>query len=86
MTITPKFSIKSYKRANVEEWIVFERDVDTIVKIFWENEPIFEFITEKAFWHQRNINSKDRIYMRRFADQKIEMLKGCLTRKKSNAV
>ena len=86
MSIASKFSVKSYKKANSEEWTGFERGVDLIVKILWENEPIFEFIIEKTFWNQRNINSKDRKHMRRFADQKIEMLKKCVTRKKSNVV
>ena len=61
--LSSKFSIRSYKTAKVEDW-VFEKGRDTIIKIFWENTPIYEFIIEKTFWNQRNIDSKDKEYMR----------------------
>ena len=80
------FSIKSYKRANPEEWTGFEKGIDTIVKVFWDKTVIYEFIIEKAFWNQRNTNPQDRKFMRKYADQKIEMFKKCVTRKKSNGV
>jgi hypothetical protein len=80
------FSIKSYKRANLEEWIAFKKGVDIIVKIFWDKTVIYEFVIEKSFWNQRNTNTQDRKYMRRYADQKIQMFKNCVTRKKSDGV
>ena len=82
--ISSKFSIKYYKRANLEEWPGFERNIDIIVKVFWEKTQLFEFVIEKLFWMQRNINNKDRLYMRKLADQKIEMFKKCVTRKNLN--
>ena len=84
--ISSRLSIKNYKRANLEEWPGFEKGIDTIIKVFWDKDVIYEFIAEKIFWNQRNTNSKDRKYMRMFADQKIQMLKNCITRKQTNVV
>ena len=81
-----KFSVKSYKRANLEEWTAFKSGVDIIVKILWEKTVVYEFVIEKTFWNQRNGNAQDRKYMRRFVDPKIQMFKNCVTRKKSDGV
>ena len=84
--LSSKFSIRSYKTAKGEDWWAFEKGRDTIIKIFWEKTPVYEFIIEKTFWNQRNTDSKDREYMRLHADQKIEMFRKCISRKKSNGV
>tara|TARA_R110001583_G_scaffold1042_3_gene8948 strand:+ start:3553 stop:3849 length:297 start_codon:yes stop_codon:yes gene_type:complete len=79
--LSSKLSIRSYKTAKLEDW-VFEKGTDIIVKVFWEKTSVYEFIIEKTFWNQRNTDSKDKTYMRMFADPKIEMLRKCITRKK----
>ena len=84
--IASKFSIKYYKRANLDDWPAFEKGIDIIVKVFWEKNLIYEFIIEKSFWIQRNINSKDRKHMRRCADPKIEMFRKCIIRKQPNGI
>jgi len=79
--LSRNFVVKTYKRANPERWDGFERGIDVLVQIQWKKEPIFEFIIEKLFWTQRNLNKEDRVYMRRWADQKIEMIKSGIIKK-----
>ena len=82
MLLSPHFLIKSYKRANDEEWKGFDKNKDVRIQIQWKKNCIWEWITEKQFWFQRNTNKEDRIWMRRHADIKIEACKNAIIKKK----
>ncbi|MAG28195.1 hypothetical protein CMI47_21945 [Candidatus Pacearchaeota archaeon] len=81
-TISENFSIRQYKLAPKEEYPFFERGRDIRVRLFWKDEPIYEFLVEKTFFFQSNRNDDDRKYMRLCASSKIEMIKEAY--KKSN--
>ena len=81
MLLSKNFKVKTYKRANEDEWGGFSKGEEFRIQIQWKNKSIFEFIVERPFWYQRNSNKEDRIHMRKFADQKIQMLKSSLIRK-----
>ena len=83
--LSNNFAIKSYKRANVEKYHTFENGKDIRVQIQWNGDFLYEFLVEKSFWHQRNSNKEDRIYMRGWADPKIEMIKSGLVHKPSSS-
>jgi hypothetical protein len=73
--LSKNFTVKTYKRADNEVWHEFKRNIDLRIQIQWKGKSIYEFLVEKSFWYQRNTNKEDRIYMRRWADTKIHMLK-----------
>ena len=81
MLLSKNFAVKTYKRANEDEWHGFTKGTDLRIQIQWKKEPIFEFVIEKPFWHQRNLNKEDRIYMRKWADSKIKMIKSAIVTK-----
>tara|TARA_Y100000034_G_C6718865_1_gene317925 strand:+ start:69 stop:461 length:393 start_codon:yes stop_codon:yes gene_type:complete len=80
--ISSGFILKAYKRANEDEWGGFIKGTDLRIQIQHKKKCLFEFIVEGAFWHQRNTNKEDRVYMRRWANQKIQMIKNAQTKKK----
>ena len=80
------FIIKCYKRVNVEKWQCFDKKVDRLIQIRWKDKPIYEFITEKAFWFQRNTNKEDKVYMRKHADEKIKRLQAAIIKKPSKNI
>lgn len=84
MVLSSNFSIKAYKRANEEDWIGFEKGRDLRIQIQWKKECIWEWITEKTLWVQRNTNKEDRIWMQRHADTKINACKNALVKKKTD--
>ena len=84
MVLSSNFSIKAYKRANEEDWIGFEKGRDLRIQIQWKKECIWEWITEKTLWVQRNTNKEDRIWMQRHADRKINACKNALVKKKTD--
>lgn len=86
MIMSSNFVVKSYKRANIDDWPQFEKGKDIRVQIQWKKESIYEFIVENAFWNMRNTNKDDRNHMRRWADQKIQMFKKSLIKKKKNDI
>lgn len=69
------FVVKVYKRADLNEWRCFARGQDFRIQIQFKKKCLFEFVVEKNFWYQRNTNKEDRTYMRRWADQKIQLIK-----------
>ena len=82
MVLSSNFSIKAYKRANDEDWKGFEKGKDLRIQIQWKKKCIWEWVTESSLWIQRNTNKEDRLWMRRHADPKIELLKNSLIKKK----
>tara|TARA_Y100000034_G_C6803803_1_gene360741 strand:+ start:123 stop:506 length:384 start_codon:yes stop_codon:yes gene_type:complete len=80
-SFSKNFGIKSYKLASQEEWMGFERGRDLRIQIQWKGECIWEWVTEKALWVQRNTNKEDRMWMRRHADIKIDLCKNALVKK-----
>ena len=80
--MSSNFSIKTYKTADQEEWKGFERGKDLRIQIRWKGECIWEWITEKSLWVQRNTNKEDRGWMRRHADVKLNACKNSLIKKK----
>lgn len=86
MLLSKNFKVKTYKRANEDDWSGFVKGEDFRIQIQWKGKPIFEFVIERPFWYQRNLNKEDRLHMRRFADQKIQMLKGGLIRKSAKPI
>jgi hypothetical protein len=82
-SLSKKFNIKAYKLASQEEWMGFERGRDLRIQIRWDNECIWEWITEKSFWIQLNSNKEDRIWMRNHADIKINACKNAVIKKKT---
>ena len=81
-TTSSNFSLKSYKTANLEEWMGFERGKDLRIQICWKGTCIWEWVTEKSFWIQNNTNKDDRVYMRRHADAKLSACRNALVKKK----
>ena len=79
--LSSNFSLKTYKTANQEDWNGFERGKDLRIQICWNGNCIWEWITEKPFWSQRNTNKEDRIYMRRHADVKINACRNAIVKK-----
>ena len=84
MVLSSNFSIKAYKRANEESWQGFERGKDLRIQIQWKKECIWEWITEKSLWVQKNTNKEDRLWMQRHADIKINACKNALVKKKTD--
>ena len=82
MSLSSNFIVKSYKRANEEDWLGFKKGKDLRIQIQWKKKCIWEWITESSLWIQRNTNKEDRLWMRRHADPKIELLKNYLIKKK----
>lgn len=80
--LSPHFAIKSYKRANEKEWEGFIKGEDLRIQIQWKTKCMIEFVIEKSFWYQRNINKEDRKYMRAWADKKIQMITATKVEKK----
>lgn len=75
-SISSQLSVKTYKRGTDEFPVVRNRDVR--INIIWtyrdKKTIIYEFITEKAFWVQKNTNDADRKWMRQHADWWLESL------------
>ena len=84
--LSKNFVVKTYKRANIEKWELFEKGIDVLIQIQFKKKPVFEFVIEKLFWIQRNLNKEDRVYMRRWANPKIEMIKSSVKKKKPKKV
>jgi len=82
MLLSSNFVVKSYKRANDDDWPVFERGRDVRIQVQWKKDPVYEFVAESSFWHMRNMNKEDRNHMRKWADQKIQMFKNAMKKKK----
>lgn len=80
--LSHNFIVKTYKRANEDEWGCFIKGKDLRVQIQFKKKSIFEFIVETSFWYKRNTNKEDRIYMRRWADKKIQIIKDAQIKKK----
>jgi len=80
--MSSNFSLRTYKTANQEDWIGFERGKDLRIQICWKGDCIWEWITEKPLWVQKNTNKEDRIYMRKHADLKINACKNAMVKKK----
>ena len=85
LMLSSHFSVKTYKLANQEDWMGFERGRDLRIQIQWKGKSIWEWITEKPLWVQRNINKEDRRYMRNHADVKINACKNALVKKEIKA-
>lgn len=83
-SMSNNFSLKAYKTANQEYWYGFERGKDLRIQICWKGDCIWEWISEKSLWVQRNINKEDRVWMRRHADVKLEACKKSLIKKKTS--
>ena len=81
-SLSKNFNIKTYKLASQEEWLGFERGRDLRIQIRWNKDCIWEWITEKTFWFQRNTNKEDRVWMRSHADTKINACKNAVIKKK----
>jgi len=81
--LSPNFAVKAYKRANEDEWGGFIKGKDLRIQIQFKKKSLFEFLVETSFWHQRNTNKEDRIYMRRWADPKIQMIMDARVKKKT---
>ena len=81
MILSKYFSIKSYKRANEEDWTGFDKNRDLRIQIQWKKDCIWEWITDKTFWIQRNTNKEDRIYMRTHAEVKLNACKNATVKK-----
>jgi len=79
--LSTNFSLKTYKTAHQEDWMGFERGKDLRIQIQWKGECIWEWILEKGFWIQRNINKEDRVWMRNHADIKLDACKNSLVKK-----
>tara|TARA_Y100000034_G_scaffold102792_1_gene127890 strand:+ start:1555 stop:1914 length:360 start_codon:yes stop_codon:yes gene_type:complete len=86
--MSSNFTIKVYKRANEDEWGGFIKGKDLRVQIQHKKKFLFEFLVESSFWHQRNVKKEDRIYMRRWADPKLQMIMNTKIKqkKKNNSV
>ena len=84
--LSKNFVIKCYKRVNIEKWQGFDKKVDRLIQIKWKDKLIYEFLTERSFWFQRNTNKEDRVYMRKHADEKIEKLKSAIIKKPSENI
>jgi hypothetical protein len=84
--LSKNFVIKCYKRVNIENWQCFDKEVDRLVQIRWKDKVIYEFITEKSFWFQRNTNKEDKVYMRKHADEKIKMLSAGIVKRTSKSI
>lgn len=82
--LSKNFVIKTYKRAGSEKWDRFENGIDLRIRVQWEGKSIYEFLVEKSFWYQRNTNKEDKVYMRRWADPKVEMIGNGIVRKPMN--
>ena len=80
--LSSNFIVKTYKRADVDEWPVFEKGKDVRIQIQWNKKKIYEFIVELDFWRQRNTNKDDRDYMKMMAEPEIKCLKNALVKKK----
>tara|TARA_Y100000310_G_C19974479_1_gene486964 strand:- start:125 stop:490 length:366 start_codon:yes stop_codon:yes gene_type:complete len=80
--LSPNFTVKTYKRANEDEWGGFIKGKDLRIQIHFKKKSLFEFLVETSFWRQRNTNKEDRIYMRRWANPKIQMIKNAQIKKK----
>lgn len=82
--ISPHLSIRVYKVGPKKDYPIFERGRDIRVKIFWKTEEKYEFLVEKLFFYQSNTNKEDRNHMRRWADDKIQMIKDAMITGKKN--
>jgi hypothetical protein len=80
--LSPNFKVKTYKRANEDEWGCFINGKDLRIQIQFKKKSLFEFLVESSFWRQRNTNKKDRIYMRAYADPKIQIIRNAQVKKK----
>ena len=80
--MSPGFTVKAYKRADKEEWAAFINGTDLRIQIQFKKKSLFEFLVESSFWHQRNSNKEDRVYMRKWADPKIQMIKNAQIKNK----
>jgi hypothetical protein len=80
--LSSNFVVKTYKRADADDWPIFEKGKDVRIQIQWNKKNIYEFIVESDFWRQRNTNKEDREYMRMMAEPKIKSLKNALVKKK----
>jgi hypothetical protein len=80
--LSSNFIIKSYKRSNIDDWPAFEKGRDVRIQVQWKKEPVYEFVAESSFWHMRNMNKEDRKHMRKWSDQKIQMFKNAMKKKK----
>jgi hypothetical protein len=85
MILSSNFSIKAYKRANEEDWRGFEKGKDFRIQIQWKKDCIWEWITERSLWIQRNTNKEDRLWMRRHADIKLHACKNALCLNRQNS-
>jgi len=84
LVLSKHFVVKSYKRANSDDWPAFEKGRDIRIQIQWKKDPIYEFVTDRDFWHQTNTNKLDREWMKNWADLKINMFKNAIIKKKTN--
>ena len=82
LIISPNLEIRSYKLAPKDSYPAFYKDKDSYVKVFWKKEMIYDFVAEKTLLFQQNTNNDDRLYMRRFANQKLEMFMDAVDRGK----
>ncbi len=84
-SLSKHFSVKTYKLAPQENYRGFERGKDLRIQIRWKDECIWEWVLEKTFWIQSNTNKEDRIYMRKFADIKLNACKNALVKPKKKS-
>jgi len=84
MLLSKNFNVKVYKLANQVEWMGFERGKDLRIQIRWKDKCIWEWITERSLWVQKNTNKEDRLWMRKHADVKLDACKNALVKKKPN--
>ena len=80
--LSPNFKVKTYKRANEDEWGCFINGKDLRIQIQFKKKSLFEFVVEKSFWYQRNTNKDDRKYMRNWADKKVQIIESGRVKKK----
>lgn len=79
--ISDKLSLRIYKTD--KENPVFIQGEDLRIQIRWEKTRVlYTFIVEKGLWYVSNKETEDQKYMRVLADQKIDMLKKAIVRKK----
>ena len=73
-----------YKRAGSDLSLkyTFDKELDYRVVIKWKKEPIYQFIVDRQFWHMSNRNDDDKKHMRRWADEKLEMIADAVKRGK----
>jgi hypothetical protein len=84
--LCPHFSVRVYKRCPVETNPVFTKGEDLRIQVRWKKDTVlYEFFVDRSFWYLSNKTREDKKYMRSIADQKIEMFRNALIKKKGSS-